>query len=99
MSPASSANTHATGSGSPDASADAGGFAAIGGNGAALEEHWQQVWQAIRCHRSQLPGYEALLHITEEQHRYLWGCQEFYRAFSLVTAGRAVEDDLFAGLR
>jgi len=62
-------------------------------------DHWQQVWQAIRCHRSQLPGYEALLHITEDQHRYLWGCQEFYRAFSLVNAGRAVEDDLFAGLR
>lgn len=59
----------------------------------------QQVWQAIQCHRSQLPDYQALLDLPEAQHRFLWGTQEFYRAFSLVNGGPAVEDDLFAGLR
>lgn len=61
--------------------------------------YWRQVWQAIRCHRSQLPGYAALRHVSEAQHRYLWGCQEYYRVFSVVNGGRPREDDLFAGLR
>lgn len=58
-----------------------------------------QVWRAVACHRSQLPGYAALARLPEEQHRRLWGTQEFYRAFSLVNGGRTPEDDLFAGLR
>jgi LmbE family N-acetylglucosaminyl deacetylase len=62
-------------------------------------DYWRQVWQAIACHRSQLPGYAALARLPEQQHRRLWGVQEFYRAFSLVNAGRDVEVDLFAGLR
>jgi LmbE family N-acetylglucosaminyl deacetylase len=62
-------------------------------------EYWSQVWQAITCHRSQLPNYEALVQLPEERHRKLWGTQEFYRAFSLVNGGRTVEHDLFAGLR
>jgi LmbE family N-acetylglucosaminyl deacetylase len=61
--------------------------------------HWRRVWQAIACHRSQLPGYDALTRLPDDIHKYLWGVQEFYRAFSLVNVGRAVEDDLFAGLR
>ena len=61
--------------------------------------YWRQVWQAIACHRSQLPNYEALALLPEECHRELWGIQESYRAFSLVNGGRTVEDDLFAGLR
>jgi LmbE family N-acetylglucosaminyl deacetylase len=62
-------------------------------------EYWPQVWQAVACHRSQLPGYQALKNLPPEHHRQLWGQQTFYRAFSLVNGGRAVEDDLFAGLR
>jgi LmbE family N-acetylglucosaminyl deacetylase len=61
--------------------------------------HWQQVWQAIACHRSQLPGYQSLLDLPERYHRQLWGSQTLYRAFSLVNNGRATEDDLFAGIR
>ncbi|MDQ4079014.1 MAG: PIG-L family deacetylase [Chloroflexota bacterium] len=61
--------------------------------------HWEQVWQAVACHRTQLPTYEALTELSEEQHQYLWGTQTFYRAFSLVNGGRQVERDLFAGLR
>lgn len=61
--------------------------------------HWQQVWQAISCHQSQLPGYEALSNLPDEFHRNLWHTQKFYRAFSLVNGGRQVEHDLFAGLR
>jgi LmbE family N-acetylglucosaminyl deacetylase len=60
--------------------------------------YWQQVWQAISQHCSQLPGYQSLLDLPQETHKKLWGEQTFYRALSLVNSGRAVEDDLFAGL-
>lgn len=60
--------------------------------------YWQQVWQAISRHCSQLPGYQSLLNLSEDKHRSLWGEQTFYRALSLVNGGRAIEDDLFAGL-
>lgn len=61
--------------------------------------YWQQVWRAVSCHQSQLPGYQALRDLPDEHHQHLWGTQTFYRALSLVNGGRAVEDDLFAGLR
>lgn len=61
--------------------------------------HTRQVWAAISCHRSQLPGYSSLEGLPEERHRLLWGVQELYRVFSLVNGGRAEEDDVFAGLR
>ncbi len=61
--------------------------------------YWRTVWQAVSCHRSQLPGYSKLEHLSEEQHTALWGSRSFYRAFSLVNGGRKIEDDLFAGLR
>jgi len=57
------------------------------------------VWKAVRCHQTQMAIYERLEHLTEEQHRALWGSQEFYRAFSLVNGGRKTETDLFEGLR
>jgi LmbE family N-acetylglucosaminyl deacetylase len=60
---------------------------------------WPQVWRAICCHRSQLAIYAKLEHLPAHEHEYLWGSQEFYRAFSLVNGGRRREDDLFAGLR
>jgi LmbE family N-acetylglucosaminyl deacetylase len=62
-------------------------------------DYWQQVWQAIACHRSQLPGYQALLDLPDERHRQLWGCQTLFRAFSLVNGGRKLETDLFEGIR
>lgn len=60
--------------------------------------HWRQIWQAIACHRSQLPDYEALAGLTEAQHRELWGTQELYRVFSLVDVASGLEDNLFAGI-
>lgn len=61
--------------------------------------HWRTVWEAVACHRTQLPTYHLLERLTPEQHRALWGPQGFYRVFSLVNGGRAIETDLFEGLR
>jgi LmbE family N-acetylglucosaminyl deacetylase len=61
--------------------------------------YWEQVWQAIACHRSQLPGHLKLKALPDEVHAPLEAKQTYYRALSLVNGGRAVEDDLFAGLR
>ncbi len=61
--------------------------------------YWRQVWQAAACHRSQLPNYDQLAQLPEEIQLKFWGCQTFYRAFSLVNSGRQVEHDLFEGLR
>ena len=61
--------------------------------------YWPQVWQAVSCHHSQLPAYEALGRLPAERQADLWGAQHFYRAFSLVNGGRQLETDLFAGLR
>ena len=61
--------------------------------------YWRTVWKAVCCHRTQLPAYHLLEGLPEEQHKALWGCQTFYRAFSLVNGGRTVEHDLFEGLR
>jgi LmbE family N-acetylglucosaminyl deacetylase len=60
--------------------------------------HWRTAWQAVACHRSQLPNYEALLDQPESLHRELWGSQNFVRVFSLVNGGRTRESDLFEGL-
>src|SRR5574341_2048509 len=57
------------------------------------------VWQAVACHRSQLPAYSKLAHVTETQHDILWGSRTYYRAYSLLNGGRKVERDLFEWLR
>ena len=62
-------------------------------------EYWEQVWEAVSCHRTQLPCYQALLELPAEHHRFVWGLQEYYRVFSLVNGGRRLEQDLFEGLR
>jgi LmbE family N-acetylglucosaminyl deacetylase len=59
----------------------------------------RQVWQAVKCHRSQLPGYDRLLALAEPQQRQIFSAQAFYRAFSFVNSGREVERDLFEGVR
>ncbi len=61
--------------------------------------YWRTVWKAVCCHRTQLPAYHLLERLPEEKHKALWGCQTYYRAFSLVNGGRTVENDLFEGLR
>lgn len=47
-----------------------------------------QIWEAVRCHRSQLPGYNRLLELPDEQQRAIFGLQTFYRAYSMQTATR-----------
>jgi LmbE family N-acetylglucosaminyl deacetylase len=59
----------------------------------------RQVWQAVQCHLSQLPDYQQLTDLPTAYLAHLWGRQSYYRAMSLVNGGRALEDDLFAGLR
>lgn len=63
------------------------------------QAHWRTVWQAVTCHRSQLPGYGHLTSLPEAHHQALWGLRTFYRVYSLVSGGRQMETDLFAGLR
>ena len=60
---------------------------------------WSTVWRAVSCHESQLAAYERLKEVSAEHHEALWGRQSFYRAFSTVNGGRALESDLFEGLR
>ena len=61
--------------------------------------HWRQVWKAVQCHASQLPGYRDLPAADERLHEAIWGRQEFYRVWSFVNGGRRKESDLFEGLR
>lgn len=61
--------------------------------------YWEQVWDAVQCHKTQLAIYAKLHHLPEDHHRAIWGTQEFYRVFSTVNGGRKVETDLFEGLR
>ena len=60
--------------------------------------HWETVWEAIRCHCTQLPGYQKLLDLPEEYHRVLWGRLTFHRVLTLVPTTDP-EDDMFAGVR
>lgn len=66
---------------------------------ADAHDHWETVWAAVQCHHSQMAQYGVLAGLTPEDHRALWGAQEFYRVFSLVNGGREPERDLFEGLR
>lgn len=59
---------------------------------------WPTVWQAVRCHESQVTAYERLKDLAPDHHEALWGWQSFYRASSIVNGGRARETDLFEGI-
>jgi LmbE family N-acetylglucosaminyl deacetylase len=59
----------------------------------------ETAWQAVQCHRTQISIYRNLAHLSADDHRALWGEQDFYRVFSLVNGGRTRESDLFEGLR
>lgn len=63
------------------------------------EPYWRAAWQAVMSHRTQLLNYERLQQLPDDHHRQLWGRQLYYRALSLVNGGRAVETDLFEGIR
>jgi LmbE family N-acetylglucosaminyl deacetylase len=60
---------------------------------------WSTVWRAISCHQSQVAAFERLKHLSPAEHEALWGSQSFYRAFSTVSGGRALETDLLDGIR
>jgi LmbE family N-acetylglucosaminyl deacetylase len=62
-------------------------------------EHWRTAWQAVACHRSQLPMYTHLAGMSADAQRALWGTNQYRRVFSTVAVSAAREDDLFAGLR
>ena len=62
-------------------------------------QFWPTVWKAVSSHNTQMSIYKNLEQLSEENHKAIWGRQEFYRAFSLVNGGRALESDLFEGLR
>ena len=57
------------------------------------------VSKAVRCHKSQLPGYGPLGVSSPEEMRKWFGKGDFYRVFSTVNGGRPLETDLFEGLR
>lgn len=61
--------------------------------------HMPAVHKAMRCHKSQLPGYGPVGDQPIEELEWLFGEGTFYRVFSLVNGGRAVEADLFEGVR
>ncbi|MFZ0391806.1 MAG: PIG-L family deacetylase [Calditrichia bacterium] len=61
-------------------------------------KYWKQAWRAVSCHKTQMAIYGQLENLPEEQHRAIWGTQEFYRVYSLVNGGRKKEADLFEGL-
>lgn len=61
--------------------------------------YWPTVWRAVSCHRTQMEIYGQLEHLPEEDHKFIWGIQQYYRVFSLVNGGRHRERDLFEGLR
>ncbi|NOT03527.1 MAG: PIG-L family deacetylase [Anaerolineales bacterium] len=65
-----------------------------------MAEHCGAAWEAIQCHKSQLPTIGALAEMPKESAASVLSMQgTFYRAFSLVNGGRKVETDLFEGLR
>ena len=65
----------------------------------ATEDYWTTVREAVKCHRTQLPGYDALISLPDDTLHILWGRDTFIRAFSTVNGGRKQETDLFEGLR
>ena len=65
-----------------------------------MAEYCAVAWRAIQCHQSQLPTLGALAEMPEDSAASVLAMQgTFYRVFSLVNGGRAVEEDLFEGLR
>jgi len=62
-------------------------------------KYLDNVAKAIRCHKSQLPGYGPIGEWSTDELSKVFGVGTFYRAFSLVNSGRKMETDLFEGIR
>ena len=62
-------------------------------------QYMETVQKAMRCHKSQLPGYGLIPDWSLDELKQVFGIGNFYRAYSLVNGGRRVENDLFEGLR
>jgi LmbE family N-acetylglucosaminyl deacetylase len=62
-------------------------------------EHFDTIWKAILCHRSQLPGFGPLVDLPRELLARFFAVGTYVRIFSLVNSGRTVETDFFEGLR
>lgn len=58
-----------------------------------------RVHEAVLRHASQTSAYRSLLDLSGDTLERLWGQQSFYRALSTVNGGRAIEQDLFEGIR
>lgn len=63
------------------------------------DAYWRTALRAILCHKSQIGEIRNLVEACEHDHATLLGRQKFIRAMSLVNGGRAVERDLFQGIR
>ena len=60
---------------------------------------WRAAWEAVACHRSQLPNFDRLDGMSTEAKQHLWAINEYQRVFSTVNVTSGQEDDLFEGLR
>ncbi len=63
------------------------------------DAYWRTTLRAIQCHASQTAEMRGLVEACERDHARLLGRQHFIRALSLVNGGRAVERDVFEGIR
>lgn len=63
------------------------------------EAYWKTVWKAVSCHKTQMAIFKELENLPEEDHKTIWGTQEFYRVFSTVNGGRKRETNLFEGIK
>ena len=64
-----------------------------------MAEHCQTAWRAIQCHQSQLSTLGMLVELHEDAAVAVLAMQgTFYRVFSLVNGGRALETDLFESI-
>ncbi len=59
----------------------------------------ETAYRALACHESQMAGMFGTRPVEADIRRVLFGTGTFYRAYSMVNGGRAVEHDLMAGLR
>jgi LmbE family N-acetylglucosaminyl deacetylase len=62
-------------------------------------QYMDSVYQAVHCHKSQLPNYGLLTKMAPGEMGDFFTEGTFYRAFSFVNGGRRVETDLFEGIR
>ena len=58
-----------------------------------------QIWNAVKCHQTQIREYGKLLDLPDEDQLRLWHTNTYYRVFSRVPTTGGLETDLFDGLR